>query len=75
MPSTRKATWVASAPSSIRIPQVLRPPSNTSLGHLISTPGGSSTNAATVSATATAEARIQAGASAVLTRGRSTREV
>ena len=37
MPSTRKTTRVASAESSIRMPEVLRPPSSTSLGHLIST--------------------------------------
>jgi hypothetical protein len=57
------------------MPQVLRPPRSTSFGHLISTFSGSLTKPATVSATATAEARIQAGASTVVTAGRRTMEV
>ena len=75
MPSTRWATRVASAPSSIRMPAVLSPPSSTSLGHLISMLSGSGMLSAIAPATATADARIQVGASAVVMRGRSTSEV
>ena len=51
------------------MPEILRPSSRTSFGHLISTRSGAPTAAATASATATAAASTQAGASAALARG------
>ena len=57
------------------MPEVLRPPNSTSLGHLISTAGESPTVSATASATDTAAARTQVDTSVVATSGRNTMEV